>query len=189
MGKSINKNPMASNTAVSPQVRDPRTIIPRDQAQSQDNPYGLDKSLPDNTVCTQCGAVHFNHHWHRDDARHDMIVSSGTANEVVCPGCLRIKGRDPQGIVTLRGDYWPQHREDILNLIRNEEARGIQDNPLERIMDIREEGDALVVEVTNTKLAQRMGRAVHKAHSGEVNYNWSDGDHLVRVYWERNLAA
>jgi NMD protein affecting ribosome stability and mRNA decay len=127
-----------------------------------------------------------NQHWTLDEKKRDLLVSSGAANPIVCPACRKIASHDPHGIVTLRGDYWPQHREDILNLIRNEEARGMAANPLERIIDIREEEDALIIETTNEKLAQRLGRSIHNAHKGAVEYKWPDGNRLVRVEWERS---
>ena len=118
-----------------------------------------------------------------------QVHGAATAHAVICPACKKIAEGYPEGIVTLRGDYWPQHEEEILNLIRNEERRAMAVNPLERIMDIRHEGDALVVETTNEKLAQRIGHRIDKTHSGHVEYKWSRDNHLLRVYWERSLAG
>lgn len=189
MGKSFNKNMMASNPIVNPSTRDPRTVLARDQVQDFNDPYLPEGSYPDNTICSECGAVWHNQHWNWNDSLRDTLVAAGTPNEVVCPGCRITASRDPQGVVTLKGDYWLQHETDIINLIRNEEDRGTNTNPLERIIDIRREGDILVVETTTEKLAQRIGRAVHSAHKGDVEYKWSDGNQLVRVYWERRLET
>jgi hypothetical protein len=188
MGKSTSKNHTASNPIMMKVTTDPRNVMARDQVQDANNPYTPEFHFPDDTVCSHCGAIYFNQHWNRDDKRRDLVMASGAANEIVCPGCTMVAERNPQGIVYISGDYWPQHREDILNLIRNEEGRGMATNPIERIIDIREEEDALIVETTNTKLAQHIGRALHKAHKGEVDYRWPDGDHLLRAYWERSAA-
>ena len=187
MGKSSGKSAMALNPHSGLRNENPHAVKPRDQIHDADNPYIPDFHFPDGTVCSQCGAVYNNQHWTRDDRRRDTLLAAGAANSIVCPGCKIIAERNPQGIVYLRGDYWPQHREDILNLIRNEEARGMQANPLERIIDIRDEDGCLVIETTNTKLAQHIGRAVEKAHKGTLDYRWPDGDHLLRAYWERGL--
>lgn len=187
MGKSMSKNPTVSHPAMNPGVRDPRVVLPRDQVQDANNPYIPEAHLEDGSVCVGCGAVYHNQHWNLDERRRDLLVNTGAAKEVQCPACKIVQERNPQGIVTLSGDYWGQHRDEILNLVRNEESRASQVNPLERIIDIRDESDCLVIETTNVKLAQRIGRRVHSAHKGEVQYRWPDGDHLVRVYWERNL--
>jgi len=187
MGKSFSKDQLASTPVSSNKVKDLRNALPRDQVQDGNNPYIPEFHYKDDTVCTRCGAVYHNQHWTRDDKRRDLLMSAGVAHEIVCPGCKIVEERNPQGVVTLSGDYWPAHRNDILNLIHNEEARGIQTNPLERIIDTREEDGALVIETTNENLAQRIGRSVNKAHKGTLEYKWPDGDHLVRVYWERSM--
>jgi hypothetical protein len=188
MGKSSSKNPAAASPINTAKVKDLRNAMARDQIQDHNDSYLPEGAYKDDTVCTQCGAVYGNRHWSRDDRKRDMLLSAGVAHEVVCPGCKIIAERNPQGILTLSGDYWPAHRDDILNLVRNEEARGIQTNPIERIIDTREEEGALIIETTNEKLAQRIGRSIHKAHKGEIEYKWPDGNQLVRIYWERSLS-
>jgi hypothetical protein len=166
-------------------TENPRATRPRSFLDDSHDPYIADGHPPDGTICTHCSAFYENQHWNIDPKRAQTLRASGAANEVVCPGCRKIAERNPHGVITLSGDYWPQHRDDILNLVRNEEARGIQTNPLERIIDIREDGKELVIETTNEKLAQRIGRAIHSAHKGEIEYKWPEGTRLVRVLWER----
>jgi hypothetical protein len=59
-------------------------------------------------------------------------------------------------------------------------------NPLERIMRMEREGDNLVIETTEEKLAEHLGRALNKAHQGELKIDWSDEHSLCRVTWERS---
>jgi hypothetical protein len=187
MGKSTSKNPNVSQPAAGNRTQTPHAVRPRDQVQDLDDPYLPDRHLPEGTLCSQCGAVYHDQHWVFDAARRERLQARGNNHEVVCPGCRKVADHDPHGILTLHGDYWPLHRDDILNLIRHEEERGLNANPLERIMNIREETDCLVVETTNEKLAQRIGRQIDKAHKGRLEYKWSDGNRLVRVEWERSL--
>lgn len=193
MGKSREMNPMISHPVNKPGIRDPRTVLARDQIPNYESerpdPEIPDLARPDNTLCTECGAVYQNQHWVLDEKKRQLLIASGAANEVICPGCKIVAERNPQGIVYLSGDYWPAHREEILNLIRNEEARGMSTNPLERIIDIRDEDNTLIIETTNEKLAQKIGRSINKAHSGDLEYKWSGGNHLVRIYWERSLET
>jgi len=80
----------------------------------------------------------------------------------------------------------PFPQQDLLNLIRNEEARARGFNPLERVMSIKENGfGSIVISTTNEKLAQRLGRAIKKAFHGVVAYHWSHDNKLARVDWER----
>lgn len=186
--KKISKNPMATHPIASPSVQNPHVILPRDRIEDFDDPYIPDEQRPANTVCTRCGAVYEHQHWRFDAKERTLVEQAGVAKEVVCPGCRKVAERNPQGIVTLTGDYWQRHREEILNLIRNEEERAMETNPLQRIIDIREEHGELIVETTNEKLAQRLGRRIDQAHNGDVEYQWSKDNHLVRVRWHRTLT-
>jgi hypothetical protein len=188
MGKSFSKSPTINAPVNNPGIRDPRVVLPRDQIQDWHDPYIPDGHYPDGTVCTGCGAVYNKQHWNWDDRKRELLVNSGAANEVCCPACRQLAGRDPQGVVTLRGDYWPKHREEIMNLVHNEEGRGTHVNPLERVMSVEEQDGALVIQTTTEKLAQRIGRAIHKAHKGEVEYKFGETNQVARVYWERSLS-
>lgn len=150
----------------------------------------------DGAVCAHCGAVYHNHHWALPTGgsakSRQGVGKNGAARKaspnghrVLCPACRKAEEKDPGGIVTLSGEYWPRHRDEILNLIRNEEKKAMSLNPVERILLIEEQNGHLVVQTTNEKLAQRLGRAIQKACHGEVEYKWSADTKLVRVAWRR----
>ena len=137
-------------------------------------------------VCGSCRAVYRNKRWYAEPGALGKAAAARISAQTVCPACLKIRDAFPGGIVTLKGDFVLAHKEDIMNLVRNEEQRARGFNPLERIMALREDGyGSMVVTTTNEKLAQRLGRALKKAFRGEVSYNWSHDDKLVRVEWVR----
>ena len=80
------------------------------------------------------------------------------AYATVCPSCQKIADSFALGIVTLQGDYLWQHEEDIRNMLLNEEQKVRSKNPLARIMRLEREGDRLVIETTEQKLAEHLGR-------------------------------
>ena len=41
------------------------------------------------------------------------------------------------------------------------------------------------ITTTNEKLAQKIGKALHRAYSGHVEYKWSGDTKLARVTWHR----
>jgi len=187
MGRSTRRNPEVTHPVGHPGAKDPSVVMARDQTAEVHDPFRGRGHDPDDTVCSGCGAVIRDQHWMMDPARKELLLSAGTPHQGVCPACRKAAERLPEGIVTLRGDYWPQHRDEIVHLIRNQEAEAQPDNPLERIIDLREEEGCLIVETTNAKLAQKIGRSLKKAHQGHVEYHWGDeGDRLTRVGWERN---
>lgn len=149
-----------------------------------EDPYVQDK-LEEPAVCTVCGAIYRNKRWYLKDKEWVEISDGENVNEVVCPACLKTDQLYPEGVVTLRGGYLWKHEEEILNILRNTESTAMAKNPLERIMSIKPEGDALVIETTEEKLAEHIGRALHKSHQGELDITWSDNHSLCRVTWER----
>ena len=102
-----------------------------------------------------------------------------------CPACRKIADGFPSGVVTLRGSFLRTHRDEILKIVRNEERRARETNPLERIMAIREGDESVEILTTDEKLAQRVGREIRKAYQGTVSFKWSEDANLVRVNWSR----
>ncbi len=146
-------------------------------------PRGASRSV---SICGSCRAVYMNKRWYVAGDSAEVASKEAKTVLIVCPACLKIRDNFPGGIVTLRGEYVLAHKQDVINLIKNEEERARGFNPLERVMSIKENGHgSLVVNTTNEKLAQRLGRAVKKAFHGEVTYRWSHDNKLLRVDWER----
>ncbi len=146
-------------------------------------PRGVTQKI---SVCEGCHSVYRNKRWYADPDLYETTKKKPETAETVCPACLKIRDNFPGGIVTLKGSYVISHKQELLNLIKNEEGRARGFNPLERVMSVRENGfGKLIVSTTNEKLAQRIGRAIKKAFHGEVAYNWSHDNKLVRVEWER----
>src|SRR3569833_3090453 len=106
------------------------------RTQSQDpgaiDPYADARHFLDDTLCTGCGLVYRSQRWVRDPEQAALIQAAGAAREVLCPACRQSRDQLPRGIVRLQGEYWTQHRTEIMNLIRNEEAEAAEDNPLAR---------------------------------------------------------
>lgn len=150
------------------------------------DPYLEDVAPDEVAVCRECRSVYARGVWKLEaQAAHDL-ADAKQVTDTLCPACKKIRDRMPGGIVTLSGDFLKQHENEIVSLITNENKSAMEVNPLQRIMDIEMRDTSLVIWTTNEKLAQRIGRAVHKAYSGEVEYKWSKGTKLARVNWQRD---
>lgn len=185
MGRRIHPNPDVNRPRDRPGANHPTVNMTRDQLGAVDDPTRVWTHLPDGTVCPRCECIVEAQRWKRDPSQHDVLLAAGTPNQTVCPACRQQEEGIPQGILTLHGGFWATHRDEILHLIRNQEEESAEDNPLERVMALREEADTLVVETTNEKLAQKIGRAIEKAYHGELKFQWGSGNQLVRIDWER----
>lgn len=91
----------------------------------------------------------------------------------------------PAGIVTLGGALAAEHAAEILNLVRNEEAREATAHPLQRIIAVKQENDQTVITTTDVHLARRIGDAVAAAYGGTLQFNFGAGEYLIRINWQR----
>jgi NMD protein affecting ribosome stability and mRNA decay len=135
-------------------------------------------------ACTECHALYRRRHWFFDEDAYLRETMQPETRMVLCPACQKIRDRYTEGRVTLRSSPFLQsHKEAILRLIRNEEARAKGTNPLGRIVEITEPEGTVVVTTTNEKLAQRIGRLLKSTYQGETTYQWSESKFL-EVDWQ-----
>ncbi|MGE5190008.1 MAG: BCAM0308 family protein [Gemmatimonadota bacterium] len=158
----------------------------RKNVDRETDPYIPRKTASEIGICPKCRAICRNKRWVIDEREFEALTRGGAGIAWRrCPACRKIEHGFPSGVVTLSGGYLRGHRDDILNLIRNEDRRAMGFNPLERIISMEDRGDALEIATTDEKLAQRIGREVRKACRGTVEYKWSEDSKLLRVNWAR----
>ena len=153
---------------------------------SRNDAYLNQAEPKDRSYCRKCEAIYHNKHWYFD-ADEVLRLRSNGSHPVLCPACHKIEDHFATGLVTLRGGFLKNHRDEILNLIRNEEKKAMGLNPLERIIDIDPKGETWKVTTTHEKLAQRIGKKLHRAFNGTVAYQWSRGEKMARVEWSREV--
>jgi hypothetical protein len=87
--------------------------------------------------------------------------------------------------VDVGGPFFVAHREEILNLIHNEEGKAKAEHPLHRIMALHEEDAGVSIATTDTHLPRRLGEALVRAHGGDLTFNYPEEEQLIRVSWRR----
>jgi NMD protein affecting ribosome stability and mRNA decay len=165
---NINKTPSAVHS-----ISHDRPLFEKDI-----DAYKAKGKLTEPTVCPECSAVFNNGRW-------QWITAPEIASRELCPACHRIKDNFPAGYVTLHGQFFNDHREDILRLIQNHAEHERNEHPLKRIIAIDNENGAMLVTTTDTHLARGIGEALHHAYQGELRVDHVSGESLVRVYWIR----
>jgi NMD protein affecting ribosome stability and mRNA decay len=143
-----------------------------------DDPYKAHRKVRGPARCTDCSAV-----FHR--GRWSWSARPAHAVAGLCPACRRIRERLPASFVLLRGAFVREHNEEILNRVRRCEQSERREHPLQRIMSLERQAEALLVTTTDTHLARRIGDAMYDAYKGELKYRYSKGDRLLRVSWTR----
>jgi hypothetical protein len=133
---------------------------------------------PEPTRCTTCGALFSNGRWSWQE-------SPAQAHEALCPACRRIADHYPAGYIEIKGSFFAEHQDEILNLVHNVEKQEKNEHPLERIMSITVESEYPVVTTTGIHLARRIGEALSRAYKGELSFQYPEGEESIRVNWKR----
>jgi NMD protein affecting ribosome stability and mRNA decay len=134
-------------------------------------------------VCRNCGAVYYQKRWFFES--QPGLLKGRTVRSVTCPACQKEEDSFPGGVISLSGDFLMPHREEILHLVRSEDARAKRINPLERIISIKDNLKSVEIQTTSDRFAQRIGMEIHRAYKGDVTYNWSRDEKFIRVKWRR----
>jgi NMD protein affecting ribosome stability and mRNA decay len=142
------------------------------------DPYKSKSKPPEPTVCPDCGAI-FHH------GRWQWGAGPAQAHEELCPACQRIRDEVPGGFLTLKGEFFAAHKDEIMNLVHNVEERAKKEHPIERIMGIEESEDGVLITFTDAHLTRGVGEAIHHAFKGELDFHYTEEDASLRVNWAR----
>lgn len=140
--------------------------------------YKAGRKLHEPTRCPDCGAVYQKGRW-------VWGIAPAAAHAARCPACHRIHDKFPAGFVTLKGSFLEEHRDEILQLLRNHEAKEKAEHPLQRIMAIVASADGVTVTTTDTHLARDLAQALHHAYKGALEFHYNKEDNLLRATWSR----
>ncbi len=142
------------------------------------DPYQDPASLFERSACIDCGAVYLDDRW-------QWITPPVHALQTRCPACRRIHDKIPAAYVSIEGQFAHEHRQELLEFIRNLETAEKAEHPLQRIMAIEEHGDKLIVTTTDIHLARGIGEALQDVYHGTLDFNHTDAEYLLRVSWLR----
>ncbi|MEO8332582.1 MAG: BCAM0308 family protein [Gallionella sp.] len=140
--------------------------------------YKSKGKLSEPTFCPDCGAVFHKGRWQWLDKPKD-------AHPTTCPACHRVRDHFPAGYVSISGDFFAAHEQEIMHLIRHRETQEKAEHPLQRIMDIEKSGRGMQVTTTDIHLARDIGEALHHAYQGELEFHFNSDQNLLRVSWSR----
>ncbi len=143
------------------------------------DPYKTRRKLPDPTICPDCGALFHKGRWQWN------AQPPADANTETCQACHRIRDKYPAGTVTLAGGFVDAHRDELLQLVRNQEGLEKGERPLHRIMTIEEAPGQVVVSTTDIHLPRRIGEAVQSAFNGTLDFRYEEEAYFLRVNWTR----
>jgi len=111
----------------------------------------------------------------------EWASASEGGNKSLCAACRRINDNLPAGIVKLRGIFGQQQTDEIVRLARHQEDAEKREHPLNRIIGIEEEDEAIIIKTTDVHLPRLIGAAVRRAFHGRLEEDFDASGYLVRV--------
>jgi hypothetical protein len=151
----------------------------RAQQSGRRDPYEQNAKPAEPTACPQCGA-------HYRDGRWQWGPPTASARAQLCAACRRINDQQPAGVLTLGGRFAAARKAEIAELARHQEAAEKADHPLNRIMAIDEQDDALVITTTDIHLPRRIGEALKRAYHGDLELAYEEDGYFLRASWRRD---
>jgi hypothetical protein len=143
------------------------------------DPYKTPRKLAEPTLCPDCGAVFHDGRW--------QWITPAPANphQTRCQACHRIRDGYPAGIITLRGAYVHEHRNEIVEMARNCEAIEKGAHPLHRIMAVEDADGAVLIKTTDIHLPHHIAEALRRSHHADPEIQYDQEGYFVRVAWRR----
>ena len=138
--------------------------------------YKIKGKLAEPTVCPVCNAVFHDGRWRWSAAPVD-------AHRHNCPACQRIHDHYPASFLTLEGNFFFSHRDEIMHLVHNVEKKEKPEHPLQRIMAIEEKDNATLITTTDIHLARSIAEAIHHAYQGHLEFHYNPEENLLRAHW------
>lgn len=140
------------------------------------DPYLERGKFAEPAVCADCGAVFHQGRW-------QWITPPAGALQTRCAACRRIHEHLPAGYVTIEGDFASSHRDELLGMVKHIEQREKAEHPMKRIMDIEEQEGKLQITTTDIHLARTIGKALHNAYQGDLDFHYNKDEYLLRIRW------
>ena len=156
--------------------------VRRDQLRqdSEHDSYRRQKKPAGPAVCPDCGAVFHAGRWQWGTRVED-------AAQVLCPACQRIRDKYPAGFVHVSGEFFAEHRDEILGLLDHHAKKAVAEHALARVIGVEsdDEGEGMLLTTTDIHLARDLGEALHAAYRGGLEFLYNDAENRLRVRWWR----
>jgi hypothetical protein len=143
------------------------------------DPYMAGAKPEEPTVCRDCGVVFNEGRWQW------LPEPPAQAAETVCPACRRVRDRVPAGFLTLSGEFFRKHRDEIMNLVENKVESQEKEHPMKRLMNVDDQDDGTELTFTDSHLPRGVGEAIQRAYDGDLDIRFPAEGGIVRVFWER----
>lgn len=137
-------------------------------------------------ICPVCHAISDGKLWHLDEDAYQRLRRDPNVKVELCPADERIQRQMYDGEVVLKGQWLQDHKEEVLNWVRNEEKRTRATNPMARLATLQDRDGYVYILTTSQALARRIGSGLKSAFKGRLTVQRLPFEAFTRVRWARD---
>ena len=135
-------------------------------------------------MCSDCGSVYFDKHWHHkiDDFKNIDKENNFQMKFKLCPACEMIKNKQYEGRVTIK-NVSKELEQELGRLITSFCRTAFEIDPLDRLIDIKKGKDDWEVTITENQLANKLAKKIKEVFNKiDVEHSFaSDPSDVVEV--------
>ncbi len=144
--------------------------------------YPRPEKYPAHTQCPKCLLIFQDGVWKKGKPGNTQFL-----HLQLCPACIQVRDGQVGGVIQFGGSFISNHRQDLLNRIRNLEKQTSEERPLERIIEIKEGRSGILVSATTEHLIAKIGKAVLRDFGGTLELKYAPEDKYATARWHRDL--
>lgn len=141
---------------------------------------GQSGKLASNTRCPACNLLFQDGVWKKS------FANGKECRWKLCPACTQIRNGQAGGIVQFSGAFAGNHRQELLNRIRNVERHTKEERPLERIISMKENKSGITISATTEHLVVKIGKSIQRDFGGDLEFRYAPDENFAYVHWRRD---
>ncbi len=131
-------------------------------------------------ICENCGIFYYKKSWHHNA---DKFIAKRENKDLpvgftLCPACTMIRNKQYEGILLVKNVPADKVGE-VIKLIKNYGKRAYEIDPLDRVIEIKEEGGMIIVKTTENELASKLAKKIKDAFNKvktKISFSREPGD-------------
>ena len=157
----------------------PRRIRPK----KEEAEFGAGKK--EYLICPKCSAAYYGKCWHHrlGEGKHFKHEERKKLNFVLCPACKMIKEKKFEGSIEIK-NIPAKIVGEIVNLVKNSAKIAFFKDPMDRVIEIRQNKNNLLITATENQLAKKIAKLIKRAfknYARDCEIKMSDEEDIVRI--------
>ena len=138
-------------------------------------------------LCPACYSVYYNKAWHHALSGDKHFKETKEARFVICPADKMIKEKEYEGQIIME-NVPAVIKYDLFHLVENMAARAFHDDPMDRVISIKEKNGRIEILTTENQLAQRIAMKIKESFKNKMGSGWqishSHREDPLRIIWK-----